>query len=50
MILKPSDIRKMAREWLEKGFSVEIEPDGKIRITPPTEKSGNPFDAVDYRK
>lgn len=43
-------LRRMVAEWLDKGCAVEIEPDGKIRVTPPAQPPKDAFDLVDFRR
>ncbi|WP_166504581.1 hypothetical protein [Thioclava sp. IC9] len=50
-LMRPSDLRRAVAEWVALGCSVEIMPDGKIRVSP----AGHPdsrdaFDLVDMKK
>lgn len=48
--LRPDALRRMVAEWTAAGCTVEIEPDGKIRVTPPAQMPKDAFDLVDMRK
>lgn len=48
--LRPDVLRRMVADWIEKGCTVEIEPDGKIRVTPPAQQPKDAFDLVDMRR
>ena len=50
-IFKPSELRRAVSDWAAQGFSVEVRPDGTIRVEPP--KRGpepDEFDLVDMRR
>lgn len=50
-IWRPADLRKAVTEWAAQGFSVTIDPDGKIHVTPPgPEISVEPIDLVDFKR
>lgn len=48
--MRPDVLRRMVSEWTAAGCIVEIEPDGKIRVTPPAQMPKDAFDLVDMRK
>lgn len=47
---KPADLRRAVTEWAERGFSVRIEADGAITVTPQPVRPRDDFDLVDMRK
>ena len=50
-VYKPAALRRAVTEWAAQGFSVRIEPDGSVLITPPTaQPSQDPFDLVDMKR
>lgn len=50
-IMRPSDLRRAVAEWVALGCSVEIMPDGKIRVLPAGQPDArDAFDLVDMRK
>lgn len=49
--LRPSELRRMVAEWVNAGCTVEIEPDGKIRVTPPAVIARGPDpDLIDWAR
>ena len=51
MNMRPSEIRRMVVELIEKGCTVDIYPDGAMKFAPPT-AAPKPIDAdlVDWSK
>lgn len=50
-ILKPADLRRAVSEWAAQGFSVKVEPNGTITVTPPAHTlPADSFDIVDMRR
>lgn len=50
-VFKPADLRKSVTEWAAQGFSVRIDPDGTVTITPPAaQPPQDPFDLVDMKR
>lgn len=48
---RPADLRKAVTEWAAQGFSVTIEPDGKVHVTPPAPGGDlDDFDQVDFKR
>ncbi|NGQ91502.1 hypothetical protein G5V65_11395 [Rhodobacter sp. HX-7-19] len=48
-IIRPDALRRMVAEWVTAGCTVEIEPDGKIRVTPPANVQRGPDpDLIDW--
>lgn len=50
--LRPDVLRRMVADWIEKGCTVEIKPDGEIRVTPPAAvvQRGPDPDLVDWSR
>lgn len=49
--MRPDVLRRMLSEMVDKGCTVEIEPDGKIRVIPsPTAPRGPDPDLVDWSR
>jgi hypothetical protein len=50
-IWRPAELRKAVTEWAAQGFSVTIDPDGSIHVSPSaTKETGDPFDLVDMKR
>jgi hypothetical protein len=48
---RPADLRKAVTEWAAQGFSVIIEPDGKVHVKPATPGGDlDDFDQVDFKR
>lgn len=48
-IIRPDALRRMIAEWVASGCTVEIEPDGKIRVMPPAIAQRGPDpDLIDW--
>lgn len=49
--LRPADLRRLIADMVAKGCTVDLRPDGSMRIIPATTKpSDDPFDTVDLRR
>ena len=48
--LRADVLRRMVAEWIAQGCTVDIKPDGAIRVTPPDQQPKDAFDAVDFRR
>ena len=50
--LRPDVLRRMVAEWIATGCTVEIKPDGEIRVLPPaaTIPRGPDPDLVDWSR
>ncbi len=47
--IRTDALRRMVAEWVAAGCTVEIEPDGKIRVTPPANVQRGPDpDLIDW--
>lgn len=46
-IMRPSDMRRTVSEWAAQGFSVAIEPDGRI-VVKPAPPPGDKVDALTW--
>lgn len=50
-VFKPADLRRAVAEWAAQGFSVRIDPDGSVIVTPPSpQPPQDPFDLVDLKR
>jgi len=50
-IMRPSDIRRAVSEWAAQGFSVTVDPDGRIHVEPPsTMQKPDSFDQIDFKR
>lgn len=50
-IIRPDALRRMVAEWVAAGCTVEIEPDGTIRVTPPAPVMRGPDpDLIDWSR
>ncbi|MER5172642.1 hypothetical protein [Thioclava sp. GXIMD4216] len=50
-IFRPSDLRRAVSEWVTKGFSVRIGPDGMIEVKPAEQPiNSDPFDMVNLKR
>jgi hypothetical protein len=49
-IMRPSDIRRAVSEWAAQGCTIEISPDGTIRVAPVGAPPTDPFDLVDMTR
>ncbi|MCJ8139599.1 hypothetical protein [Falsirhodobacter halotolerans] len=49
--MRAADVRRAVKEWAGMGFTVVVEPDGKITVTPPSaQEPKDAFDIVDMRR
>lgn len=49
-IFRPADLRKSVTEWVAKGFTVTVTPEGEITVKPPTDAPQDAVDLIDWRK
>lgn len=49
-IMRADALRRAVSDWAAQGFTVRVEPDGAIVVTPPQRNAGDDFDLVDMRR
>lgn len=50
-IMRPSDLRRAVTDWVAQGCTVEIMPDGTVKVAPPSQgPERDAFDLVDMKR